>query len=304
MKKHLLALAVLSALCVAKAHANTTINGFASIKAGMTTSSDENLYGYGSELDFKTGSLFALQVKSDLGEKLSVTGQLLGRGVDDFNVQLEWLYLSYQLSNDLVINAGRLGVPFFTYSDFKDVGYAYLWNTAPQSVYSGVGFTSVEGVSLYYTTDLGSFDASMQLLYGSSSDNNPLFGQPASGRYEQVLSLNMVLSRDWYSFRAAYVEGNITVSADAFSPLTDALFNTNIPAFQALAAELDFNEDKGTFYGIGVLLEPGNWNIVFEYNDIGIEKSFYSDRTNFYISAGYRFDQWQPYVVYERQDHK
>ena len=305
MKKNMLNILIVAALSSAfYANANTTINGFASIKGGMTTSSDESLYEYTDELDLKTGSLFAVQIKSDLGENLSVTGQLLGRGSDDFDVGFEWLYLSYKLSDNLTLSAGRIGVPFFKYSDFKDVGYAYLWHTAPQSVYSGVGFTKVEGVSLYYTTTLGDFDATAQLLYGSSSDTNPIFNQPAATRQDKVVSLNVELSRDWYSFRAAYVQGDITVSSDAFTPLTDALFGTNVPAFQALAAELDFNEDQGTFYGLGVTLEPANWNIVFEYNDIGIDNSFYSERTNYYLSAGYRFDKFQPFVVYEREDHK
>lgn len=304
MKKHLLNIAIVAALSSASAYANTTVNGFASIKAGMTTSSGDSLYEYTDEIDFKTGSLFALQVKSDLGDKLSVTGQLLGRGNNDFNVEFEWLYLSYQLSDSLTLSAGRIGVPFFKYSDFKDVGYAYLWHTVPQSVYSGVGFTKVEGISLYYTTSLGTFDATAQLLYGSASDTNPIFDMPAATRQDKVLSLNVEVSRDWYAFRAAYVQGDITVASDAFTPLTNALFSTGVPAFQGLAAELDFNNDKGTFYGLGVTLEPGNWNLVFEYNNIGIENSFYSDRTNYYLSAGYRFDKLQPFVVFEREDHK
>lgn len=302
-KKTLIALAIAGALST-PAYADITINGFASIKAGMTLDSDESLYDYDDELNFKDGSLFAIQVKSDLGENLSVTGQILGRGSDDFDAQFEWLYLSYQLSDQLTLNAGRLGVPFFKYSDFKDVGYAYPWAIAPQSVYSGVGFTSVEGVSLYYTTTLGNFDASMQLLYGSSSNTDPIFGLPASAAQDDVLSLNVELSRDWYSFRAAYVQGDLTVSGDAWQPLIDALDGTNVPPFQQLARELDFDKDQGKFYGVGVTLEPDNWNIVFEYNDISVEKSFYSDRTNYYLSAGYRFDTIQPYVVYEREDHE
>lgn len=304
MKKRLLSFAILAALASTAVHANTTVNGFASIKAGMTTSSGDTLFEYTDELDFKTGSLFALQVKSDLGEKLSVTGQLLGRGVNDFDVEFEWLYLSYALTDNLTVSAGRIGVPFFKYSDFKDVGYAYLWHTVPQSVYSGVGFTKVEGVSFYYTTTLGSFDATAQLLYGSASDTNPIFDQPAATRQDKVVSLNMELSRDWYAFRAAYVQGDITVVSDAFTPLTNALAGTGVPAFQALASELDFDNDQGTFYGLGVTLEPGNWQLVLEYNDIGIENSFYSERTNYYVSAGYRFDKWQPFVVFEREDHK
>lgn len=303
IKKSILAL-TLAGVLAAPAYAEVTINGFASIKAGMTLDSDETLFDYDDELNFKTGSLFAVQVKSDLGDNLSVTGQILGRGSDDFDAQFEWLYLSYQLNDQLTLNAGRLGVPFFKYSDFKDVGYAYAWAIAPQSVYSGVGFKSVEGVSLYYTTTLGSFDTSMQLLYGSSADNNPIFGQPASAAQDDVLSLNIELSRDWYSFRAAYVQGDLTVTADAWQPLIDALDGSNVPPFQQLARELDFDKDQGKFYGVGVTLEPDNWNIVFEYNDISVENSFYSDRTNYYVSAGYRFDSIQPYVVYEREDHE
>jgi hypothetical protein len=304
MRKHLLGLTIVSALAATAAQADTTINGFASIKAGVTSGSDETLYGYSDNVDFKNGSLFAVQIKSDLGDKLSVTGQILGRGSDDFNAQFEWLYVSYQLSDNLTLNAGRIGVPFFKYSDFKDVGYAYAWNITPQSVYSGVGFDNVEGASLYYTTQLGSFDAAMQLLYGSSSNKDMIFDQPASSEYDNVLSLNIELTKDWYSFRAAYVQGDISVSANAFDPLFVTLNNLGSPALQALASELDFDEDKGTFYGVGVTLEPGNWNVVFEYNDIGIERSFYSDRTNYFLSVGYRFDAIQPYVIFENEDHK
>ncbi|HSG51516.1 MAG TPA: hypothetical protein VLA40_05370, partial [Rheinheimera sp.] len=97
---------------------------------------------------------------------------------------------------------------------------------------------------------------------------------------------------------------DLTVTADAWQPLIDALDGSNVPPFQQLARELDFDKDQGKFYGVGVTLEPDNWNIVFEYNDISVENSFYSDRTNYYVSAGYRFDSIQPYVVYEREDHE
>lgn len=101
----------LAALLAAPAHADLTINGFASIKAGMTLDSDSTLYGYTDELDFKNESLFAVQVMSDLGEKLSVTAQLMGRGREDFNAEFEWAFLSYQLTDNMQINAGT-----FTYT--------------------------------------------------------------------------------------------------------------------------------------------------------------------------------------------
>ena len=127
MRKTLLTLSLAAVLASGNIQADTTINGFASIKAGITTGSDERLYGYDDTLDFKNESLIALQIKSDLGDKLSVTAQLLGRGNNDFDVGFEWAFISYQLADNMTINAGRLRTPFYKYSDFKDVGYAYDW---------------------------------------------------------------------------------------------------------------------------------------------------------------------------------
>jgi hypothetical protein len=49
LKKSLIAVA-LSTLLAAPAHADLTINGFASIKAGITLDSNDSLYGYDDSL--------------------------------------------------------------------------------------------------------------------------------------------------------------------------------------------------------------------------------------------------------------
>ncbi|MDZ7904218.1 MAG: hypothetical protein U5L01_17565 [Rheinheimera sp.] len=106
-------------------------NGFASIKAGMTSAEDENLYGYDNSVDYKNESLFALQAQSELGNDLSVTAQLVSRGSDDFSLEFEWAFLTYQINDEWRVNAGRLRTPFYKYSDFRDVGYAYDWLRTP-----------------------------------------------------------------------------------------------------------------------------------------------------------------------------
>lgn len=122
-KKSLLAVS-LAGLLAAPAYADVTINGFASINAGIALDKNDSLYGYDDSLDFKNESLFAIQIMSDLGEKLSVTAQLMGRGSNDFDVGFEWAFISYQINDDWRINAGRLRTPFYKYSDFRDVGYS------------------------------------------------------------------------------------------------------------------------------------------------------------------------------------
>lgn len=88
MKKTLIGL-VVAAACVTSnmALAEVNINGFASIKGGLTTGKDDTLYGYTNDLEFKEESLFAVQLSSDLGEKLSVTAQLMAKGVNDYDAK-------------------------------------------------------------------------------------------------------------------------------------------------------------------------------------------------------------------------
>ena len=66
---------------------------------------------YNNDFSFKPETVFALQFTADLGESLTATGQLVAKGVDDFNPQFDWYYLTYQATDDLTLMAGRRNLP-------------------------------------------------------------------------------------------------------------------------------------------------------------------------------------------------
>ena len=136
MKKCLTSIALISALSSTTTYADIQISGFGSIVGGMTTSSDEQLYGFDDNFDFKEGSLFALQASSDLENGLGVTVQLQAKGADDWDPEFKWAYVSYDVSDDFRVLAGRQRLPFYMYSDFLDVSYAYAWIEPPEGVYN------------------------------------------------------------------------------------------------------------------------------------------------------------------------
>lgn len=309
LKKSLIAVA-LSTLLGAPAHADLTINGFASIKAGITLDSNDSLYGYDDSLDFKNESLFAVQLMSDLGEKLSVTAQLMGRGAEDFDVEFEWAFISYQLTDEIRINAGRLRTPFYKYSDFRDVGYAYDWLRVPQSVY-GLGFDNIEGISFYHTTQLGSFDSNLQLIAGAYDGDATVSGNSVDAEIKNVLGVAWELGRDWYSLRAAYLIGKVSVAAENVVLPTEpplsigAVFSGLSGAgFGALVNEIDINEEDGAFFGLGFTADKNDWLLVAEYTTVKVDNSFIADQKNFYVSVGHRFDVITPYVSYEKEDNE
>jgi hypothetical protein len=136
MKKLSVAVAICAALATSYANAEVRINGFASIVGGKSLEDDRGRYGYDDDISFKNESVFALQISADLQEKLSATAQIVARGNNDFDAEFEWAYLTYEFNDELQLSAGKMRVPFYRYSDFIDVGYAYRWVRPPESVYS------------------------------------------------------------------------------------------------------------------------------------------------------------------------
>ncbi|WP_337842657.1 porin [Rheinheimera sp.] len=298
LKRSLLA-ALITAACWNPAQAEVEINGFASIKAGMTLGSDESLYGYDDTLDFKNESLAALQIKSDLGDKLSVTAQLLGRGTEDWDVGFEWAFLSYDLTDELRVNAGRLRTPFYKYSDFRDVGYAYDWSRVPQSVY-GLGFDTIEGASLYHNTTLGIFDSNLQLIMGSYDGEAQITSEVANAKIDNIAGLAWDLGYDGYNLRAAYLVGKTTFSQADFDSFMAQLTGFGLGA---LAAQLDVQDESSSFTGVSFSVDKNNIVFVTEITKAQVDNSFISDQESWYASLGYRFESFTPYISYENEDN-
>lgn len=154
-------------------------DGFASFVAGQVLDKDELVdpltgeevafRGFDNRLDFQQNSLFALQARADLQEKLSATAQIVAKGSTDYEAKFNWAYLTYELTNEWTAKLGRQRIPYFMYSDFLDVGYAYHWISPPDTVYNLAGFDSADGVSLEHQTDLGDWTSRLTLMAGRAN---------------------------------------------------------------------------------------------------------------------------------------
>lgn len=297
-KKSLIGLA-LSGLLVAPAFADVKINGFASVKAGLTLSSDDTLYGYNDEIDFKNESLFAVQVMSDLGDKLSVTAQLMGRGEEDFNAEFEWAFFSYELTDNLKLNAGRLRTPFYKYSDFKDVGYAYDWVRVPEAVYN-LDFDNIEGVSLYHTVPLGQFDSTLQLIFGAFDGDATVTGLPVSVQIDQVTGITWELSQEFFSARLAYLAGKTTLTNTDITGLTNSLNAFNL---RALASAIDIDDEDSSFIGLALTFDRNDWVAVGEITRTEVEDTVIAEQNGYYLSLGHRFGEVTPFISFEKRDN-
>jgi predicted porin len=286
MKNTLAAIIVALGATSTSALADTQIKGFASVIAGITTDADTSLFGYNDKLSFKPESLFALQVSSDLGEGLSATAQIMSRGENDYSANFEWAYLSYEISDSSQINAGRLRIPFYRYSDFLDVGYAYNWNRPPSSVYNS-DFTSFDGLSYVYSSALGDADSSLQLIAGSN--DGIINGNPS--KLDNLVGINWTITYDWLTARIGYFGADVTVDIQN-EGLVALIAGLNSVGLVDDANSIAVVEDFGDFFAIGLSADYNDFLFDFELISSGTEDAVAADQDSSYVSVGYRFDQW------------
>lgn len=296
-----LSLGVLLAFAASSAHAEIRFNGFASIKAGSTLSSSDHLYGYDKEVDFNNESLFALQVQADLADRLSVTAQLMGRGENDFNAEFEWAYLTYELNSQTRINAGRIRTPFYRYSDFMDVGYAYDWARVPSSVYN-LDFNNLEGVSLVRFGQLGTVESSIQLIFGSYSGETSITPVPADASIEQVAGATWELSQGNVSARLAYLTGKLTL-VDQDGELSSLLNLLEQSGFADTANQIRINDARSSFMGLALGYDNGSLVLSGELVQAKVNDTVIPTQNGYYLSAGYRINSYTPFVSFENRNN-
>ncbi len=299
MKKQLSLALTLLAACSASAEVN--ISGFASINGGKVLSGSgvpqyevpptfladyPIVSAYTEEFSFEPETLFGLQVSADLSEGLSATAQIVARGANDFDATFEWAYLSYEINDNWTFQAGKKRLPLFYYSDFYDVGYAYVWIRPPADNYTWQIF-NYNGVNLAYTGSL-SDDWSMRAnIYAGREDDKDnkllsefFFLEPTREIWKDILGGVVSVSNDWLEIRATHMM------------YTNERFRSGEPVvFDEQTGSL---ERDGKFYGLAVNADWGNVFVLTELNRLDLDGNL----DTYMISLGYRFDGITPYISY------
>lgn len=288
MKKVLLASA-LSMCLVNPTYAEIRINGFANFIGGMT-SGDDTLYGYDDSISFSEESLFALQASGDINDQMSATVQILARGQDDYDVEFEWAYLTYRVSNNVTASAGRFRLPLFRYSDSLDVGYSYHWIAAPRNVYD-IPFNNMDGLRLDYSDFIGDWEIKLGSALGTF--DNEVFGGNVEGDNTYMFSAE--IANEWLSLRGVYGATKATFSQE----LVDTTISQVAQVAPQFADFLAISEDTGQFIGVGLEIDQFTWFVSAEYTEVEIERSYTPTDKAWYLSAGMRIGKWTPSLTYE-----
>lgn len=303
MKKTLIATATGLLLLQPVAYANVDVSGYASVIGGRVLSgtgvesegippsflANYPLVGvYEKDWSFKPDTRFGLQFRANLTDGLSATAQVVARGADDFDARFEWAYLSYDLNDHWTLQAGKKRLPLYYYSDFFDVGYAYLWIRPPADNYTWQIF-NYTGVNAMFNYFVGDWDISGNIYTGREDDSqNKLLSeyfpprQPTREIWKNIVGGVLNLNRDWLDIRLTYM----------------TYINERYRTIDGVVERVTWGDSltrRGKFAGVSVNMDFGSWIFLSELNRLDLDGGKFD---TYMVSAGYRINQFTPYISF------
>jgi|GEM_PF-115931 len=293
--------------------ADVNLNGFATITGGKTLADDETLNNYDSDFLFEENSFFGVQVDADLGDGLTAVAQIVSRGKESWETKFEWAYLGYQINDNVKILAGRQRLPFYAYSDYIDIGYAYHWITPPESIYS-VPFNSSTGLGALITNQFGSASSTLHLSYGRNTEELPTEeGNRYNTDVSNLIAAAWTIEYDWLTLRAGVSSADLKIDIDSLDQLAAGWeqlgqamsAGTGDPSYAsdwaAFSDNIRYNDgnDKAGFGGLAAIVDYNDFVVVAETKLVTTEGSITEEEAyGYYVSLGKRFGNFMPHITY------
>jgi len=280
------------------------VTGYSTLLGSYTNAKNNNTYenDYADKyLNFTHQSRAGIQFNSKINEDFDFSLTMLMEGANNYQVHADWFYATYAASEDLHFRFGRLKVPFFMVSNYIDVGHAYPWVSPPQEVYSTNLISSVDGIEMVYDiTTSGGTNFLFELYFGTSKNEDIL----SPSVLDDTNSTNPALNLDkgtkilfdadnMVGFEALISTGSFTIRSGYYQALIDA------QAFASVSGE------RTATASVGVIID---WHHFLLYSEIINRDSsdsadvLFADQVASYITLGYRFNHFLPYVTSAKID--
>ncbi len=299
-KKHAYMLAVLGGAFTTStfSHAGElNFSGFMSIGGGWITDVDSFDYNgfYEDDVQFNR-NILGIQLTGEVSDKLSATAQLTTRSSDDYDINAEWAYMTYALTDESQLRIGRLRTPFYLYSDYLDVGYSYSWVSPPREVYY-LPINNIDGIDYFATGTVGSFDASVQAYFGGFNGTYDYVGttpenpEVLSAKTRNQLGVALTLGQSWWNMRAAFHQANFTLDTDPVAGLQTAFDGFSLLGLNAedYREAIEIEDDATTFLEFGFTIDTERFIAAAEHIEFETEDAFLPTASRSYLMLGVRF---------------
>ncbi len=162
--------------------------------------------GVTNNAGFDIDSRLGLQLDAELNPYWHLGAQWVARShAGDFIEQnLDWAFLRWSPSLDTDIRVGRLGIDQFLLSDYRNVGYAYLWIRPPHEFYAGLPVYHFDGADISKKIEIGATFLTVKGFGGYTAYDAPSVVSGTESLGSVVVGFSALLEYENWKARLAY----------------------------------------------------------------------------------------------------
>lgn len=257
------------------------VNGFATF--AIAKSDEEIEYnGVSDETTWTNFSRTGVQMSFQMNQESSVVTQFVGRGTEDFDVNMDWAYFKHQISDNLSTKIGRIRGPYYMLSEYLDVGYAVPWAQMPAETYSLLSpYANIDGADLTWSTDIGWDTLEIKGFYGRTASEDFIF--------DDIIGVSATYQGETWMARLSTVMATLSFGSGTFGSTISGLQST-------ITGEAVGSQDTN-FTSLGFRYDPGTLMLMGEYTTSSAD-GIVQDEDSMYMTFGYRFGSWLPHLTY------
>ena len=291
-------------------------SGFATL--GLTKGGDEDL-GFHRDLDqeglydgdwsVSADSLLGVQMDVVVNDQFGGAVQMVGkdRVEDSLENSVEWAFLRYRFNPDWTVRAGRIGFDLFLLSDYRNVGFAYLWTRPPVEFYAPLTFTSFDGADLTWSTYAAGGMFRAKISAGNTDSTLNILDNQVNFEVHDIMTAAFSWESERWQFKLSAVDTKVGAQGQYFpgsEPLAKNL-QLALPIWPELVSVQDdiyLSNPHIYYYIFGVAYTRKPWQIQSEISRIDPRVNLYPETVQGYISAGYQVNSLTPYFMVARSE--
>ncbi len=243
----------------------------------------------------KNNSNLGIQLDASFNQQWSAGFQMIleDRFENDLEKSISWAFIRYRFSPNSTIKLGRITPDLYMLSEYRKIGFAYLWVRPPVEFYSPLAFDWFDGFDYTYTTIAGSGTLFGKIQLGQTTNTFSRDGDSYELSVKPAISFSLNWENDTWGYRASIV--HLTIDTDEYFPGTEPLGEgleqvTQLwPQAESYRQSLNANDASFKYFGLGAQYTPERWQIQAEVNHILTDLEALGDFSSGYVSVGRHF---------------
>ncbi|WP_374325179.1 hypothetical protein [Azonexus sp.] len=268
----------------------------------------------GKNTSFHTDSMLGLQLSYTLSPQWQFIGQVRAREQADNSLanSVSRAFVGYRPDPNLHFRLGRMADATFLMSDYLEVGYAFPWVRPPLESYGFIAMHYYDGLDVTYSLPQAGGVWRLKAMGGrikaTIPQGTPIQDYPLEGK--DLWGLALIHEQGPLKVRVGYTSFHLEKESTGAllvepslnllisNPLAGLLFPAAIAEARELRDELQMKGARVSFASAGFAYDNGRWMLQGEVSKLSSETILFPRGEQAYLSAGYRFGNFLPYVMF------